>query len=136
LGVALMIGEAFVPSFGALGVGGLAAFSVGSIMLWDDPALNVALPLIIGTGLTLAVFSLWVIKRLMRLRKNKPATGFEEMVGMVGQAREDFATTGRVWVHSELWNARSKTPVKVGQSVRVVEVDGLVLVVEPLTDGS
>ncbi|KTG17469.1 MULTISPECIES: nodulation protein NfeD [unclassified Guyparkeria] len=131
LGIVFMIAEAFVPSFGALGIGGLAAFTAGSIMLWDDPNLNIALPLIIGVAIGIAGFSIWVLGRFLDVRRKKPATGYEEMVGMEGTAREDFDDTGRVWVHSELWNARARAPVRSGQTVRVVAIDGLTLTVEP-----
>ncbi len=132
LGIVFMIAEAFVPSFGALGIGGLAAFTAGSIMLWDDPELNVALPLIIGVAVTIAGFSIWVLGRFLDVRRRRPATGYEEMIGMQGVAREDFDRTGRVWVHSELWNARTRSPVREGQTVKVVAIDGLLLTVEPV----
>ncbi|HSH84994.1 MAG TPA: nodulation protein NfeD [Guyparkeria sp.] len=132
LGIVFMIAEAFVPSFGALGIGGLAAFTVGSIMLWDDPNLNIALPLIIGVAIGIGAFSIWILGRFMALRRRKPATGQDEMVGLVGTARETFDTTGRVWVHSELWTADTRAPVKAGQAVRVVAIDGLRLTVEPV----
>ncbi|MFN2381026.1 MAG: nodulation protein NfeD [Guyparkeria sp.] len=132
LGIIFMIAEAFVPSFGALGIGGLAAFTAGSIMLWDDPNLNVALPLIIGVAIAIAGFSIWVLGRFLDVRRKKPATGYEEMIGMQGVAKEDFESAGRVWVHSELWNARTRTPVRSGQAVRVRAIDGLTLTVEPV----
>ncbi len=132
LGIIFMIAEAFVPSFGALGIGGLAAFTAGSIMLWDDPNLNVALPLIIGVAIAIAGFSIWVLGRFLDVRRKKPATGYEEMFGMQGVAQEDFESTGRVFVHSELWTADSRRPVRAGQAVRVVAIDGLRLTVEPI----
>lgn len=132
LGIVFMIAEAFVPSFGALGIGGLVAFTAGSIMLWDDPNLNIALPLIIGVAVSIGGFSIWVLGRFLDLRRKKPATGYEEMVGMQGTAKEDFDTTGRVWVHSELWTAETRAPVRAGQPVRVLGIDGLRLTVEPL----
>ncbi|MFW6041961.1 MAG: NfeD family protein [Guyparkeria sp.] len=132
LGIVFMIAEAFVPSFGALGIGGLIAFTTGSIMLWDDPNLNVALPLIVGVAVVIAAFSIWVLGRLLGLRHRKPATGHEEMIGMVGTAKEDFDRSGRVWVHSELWAADTERPVRAGQKVRVVGIDGLRLAVEPV----
>jgi len=132
LGIVFMIGEAFVPSFGALGIGGVIAFTTGSIMLWDDPHLNIAWPLIVGVAIAMAAFSIWVIGRLLDLRRKRPATGYEEMIGMVGAAKEDFDTTGRVWVHSELWNADTRAPVQAGDKVRVVAIDGLRLTVEPV----
>ncbi|MGM0517497.1 MAG: NfeD family protein [Pseudomonadota bacterium] len=132
LGIVFMIAEAFVPSFGALGIGGVIAFTTGSIMLWDDPNLNIAWPLIVGVAIAMAAFSIWVIGRLLDLRRKKPATGHEEMIGMIGAAKEDFDTTGRVWVHSELWNADTRAPLRAGDKVRVVEIDGLRLTVEPV----
>ncbi|MCL7750390.1 nodulation protein NfeD [Guyparkeria hydrothermalis] len=132
LGIIFMIAEAFVPSFGALGIGGLAAFTAGSIMLWDDPNLNVALPLIIGVAIAIAGFSIWVLGRFLDVRRRRPATGYEEMIGMQGIAKEDFESTGRVFVHSELWTADSRRPVRAGQAVRVVAIDGLRLTVEPI----
>lgn len=132
LGIVFMIAEAFVPSFGALGIGGLVAFTAGSIMLWDDPNLNIALPLIIGVAVSIAGFSIWVLGRFLDVRRKKPATGYEEMLGMQGTAKEDFDTTGRVWVHSELWTADTRAPVRAGQTVQVVGIDGLRLTVEPV----
>lgn len=132
LGIVFMIGEAFVPSFGALGIGGVIAFTTGSIMLWDDPHLNIAWPLIVGVAIAMAAFSIWVIGRLLDLRRKRPATGYEEMIGMIGAAKEDFDTTGHVWVHSELWNADARAPVQAGDKVRVVSIDGLRLTVEPV----
>ncbi len=136
LGLAFMVGEAFLPSFGILGIGGVIAFITGSIILWDDPNLNISLPLVIGTALIVAVFTIWVLGRLFRLRKVKPTIGDEEMIGMIGEAREDFDRTGRVYVHSELWNAQTTVPVQFGQRVRVTALDGLMLRVEPVDDRS
>lgn len=136
LGLAFMVGEAFLPSFGILGIGGIIAFITGSIILWDDPNLNISLPLVIGTALVVAVFTIWVLGRLFRLRKVKPTIGDEEMIGMIGEAREDFDRTGRVYVHSELWNAQTTAPVQFGQRIRVTALDGLMLRVEPVDDGS
>ncbi|MFO7580988.1 NfeD family protein [Guyparkeria sp.] len=132
LGIVFMIAEAFVPSFGALGIGGLIAFTTGSIMLWDDPNLNIAWPLIVGVAIAMAGFSIWVLGRLLDLRRKKPAIGYEELIGMVGTAKEDFDRSGRVWIHSELWTADTERPVHAGQQVRVVSIDGLRLAVEPV----
>lgn len=134
LGIVFMITEAFAPSFGALGIGGIAAFSVGSIILWEDPDLKVALPLVFGTALVVAGFSIWVLGRLLQIRRRRVATGHEEMIGMIGKARESFEVSGRVWVHSELWTADTTAPVKSGQKVRVTAIHGLRLTVEPVEE--
>jgi membrane-bound serine protease (ClpP class) len=134
LGLVFMVAEAFLPSFGILGIGGMVAFITGSIILWDDPELNISLPLVFGTAIVVAAFSIWVLGRLLRLRGVKPTIGHEEMIGMVGEAREDFDRSGRVFVHSELWTAQTTGPVEAGQKVRVIGLDGLRLQVEPVTE--
>jgi membrane-bound serine protease (ClpP class) len=135
LGLVFMIAEAFVPSFGILGIGGMIAFVTGSIILWDDPDLNVSIPLIVATAAVVAVFSLWVLGRLMRIRRVKPTIGGEdELVGMIGEARQDFVGKGQIFVNSEIWNADVSKPVKRGQKVRVMGKDGLRLKVEAVPD--
>jgi membrane-bound serine protease (ClpP class) len=138
LGIVFMIAEAFVPSFGALGFGGVAAFVVGSIILMDEESLAISLPLIGGTALVTAGFFIWVIGRLLAVRRKKVTTGLEEMLGLPGEALDGFAAAqgggpyrGRVRVHSEEWRAESATPIEAGQTVRVVALDGLILTVEP-----
>jgi membrane-bound serine protease (ClpP class) len=134
LGIIFMIAEAIAPSFGVLGFGGVAAFVAGSIILLDTEQLAISLPLIGGTALVGASFFLWVIIRLARIRKVKPLTGTEEMIGEIGRALDDFNGEGRVWVHGEAWNARAHEPVRKGQSVRVSSIDGLMLTVVPLNE--
>ncbi len=136
LGMIFMVAEAFVPSFGALGIGGIVAFTTGSIILWDDPNLNVALPLVIGTAIAIGILSMWVLGRLFSMRGRKPATGYEEMIGMAGEALEDFERSGHVWVHSEQWWADSPAPIRAGQRVRVTAIEGLRLRVEPVDETS
>ncbi|MFN4263322.1 MAG: NfeD family protein [Thioalkalivibrionaceae bacterium] len=131
LGLAFMIGEAFLPSFGALGLGGGAAFVVGSIMLWDDPELNVAWPLILVSVVFAALFSIWVLRRLFQLKRVKPAIGDGDLVGATGVARTDFERTGQVFVHSEIWSAESEVPVRAGDEIEVVGVEGLRLRIRP-----
>lgn len=140
LGIAFMIAEAFVPSFGALGLGGVVAFVVGSIILMNEESLSISLPLIGGTALVSAGFFLWVLARFIRIRRKKAVTGTDEMVGLVGESLDDFSEAvavaglhvGRVKVHSETWSAESDSPVHQGQLVRVLSMKGLVVRVEPV----
>lgn len=134
LGIAFMVAEAFVPSFGALGLGGVAAFVFGSIILMDEAYLDISLPLIGGTALVSAGFFMWVLSRFIGLRKRPSITGEQQMIGMTGEALEDFEREGRVWARSESWYARSDAPLHKGQSVRVLGMDGLTLIVEPVGD--
>ena len=131
-GIAFMTAEAFVPSFGALGLGGVIAFVAGSVILLDTETIRISIPLIAGTALVSAGFFIWVIGRFVRLRRHTAKTGKEELLGSIGVALQDFETSGRVRVHSESWRARTGEPVKKGQQVRVVSADGLSLVVQPV----
>lgn len=134
LGVAFMVLEAFVPSFGALGIGGAIAFVVGSLILYRDEAgqIGVAIPLIATfVALSMALF-LGVLGYALKTRRRPVVSGREEMLGATGVAEQDFADTGRVWVHSESWTATTRAPLRQGQRVRVIAIQGLRLEVEPL----
>ncbi len=134
LGLALLIAEAFVPSFGILGFGGILAFAIGSVMLLEEPHFAVSLPLIAGMTVASAVFLLWVLRRAVVLRRRPALNGGEELVGKVGEALEDFiAGHGKVWLEGTQWFARSDVPVARGRRVRVVALDGLTLQVVPET---
>ncbi len=133
LGIVFMIAEVFLPSFGALGVGGVIAFVIGSIMLLDTgvPGYGVSVPLITFFAATSAAFFMFILGMLIKSRKRPVVSGAEEMIGAPGVALEDFTGAGRVRVHSEQWNARSDTPLRRGDRVRVVAMDGLSLTVRP-----
>ncbi|MBK5942039.1 NfeD family protein [Halochromatium roseum] len=135
LGVLLMVGEALAPSFGALGIGGFAAFLFGSVILMDDEGAAVSWPVIgITAGLS-AALSIWVIGRFIGLRSKPSAVGAEHLVGKTGEARADFGgasnNTGQVHLEGELWQASSPSPVRRGEAVRVLAVNGLKLEVAP-----
>jgi membrane-bound serine protease (ClpP class) len=134
LGVILMIGEFLVPSFGALGIGGIAAFILGSVILIDSdvPGFGVSTPLIATIALTASVALLGVIWIAMRSRMAPVVTGVEEMRRTTATALEDFEVEGTVWAHGERWRARSATPVRKGQTLRVTRVEDLLLHVEPV----
>jgi membrane-bound serine protease (ClpP class) len=135
VGIVLMIAEAFMPSFGVLGFGGIAAFVIGSIILMDEATLTISIPLIGGTALVSAAFFIWVLTRLVGIRRRQVVTGQEEMIGLQGTAAEDFAgNQGRVWLHSESWIAESPAPVYKGDPVRVTGMKGLRLQVEPVAE--
>jgi membrane-bound serine protease (ClpP class) len=137
LGLLFMIVEAFVPSFGALGLGGITAFIVGSLMLWDEtgPGFEVPLGIILGFALASALVLIGLGTMLLRQRHRPVVSGMEELLGATGVAQEDFDGTGRVWIHSESWQARSDRPLKKGEPVRIMGRDGLVLSVQPVDKG-
>lgn len=130
LGLAFIIGEAFIPSFGVLGIGGIAAFVVGSIILMDGTNQAVSLPLIGGTAAVAAGFLLWGFSRFIALRKRRAVSGLEQMSQEKGVALDDFGAAGdeykgHIRLSGERWNAVSKKPVVKDQLVRVVEIEGL-----------
>lgn len=134
LGVILMVSEFLVPSFGALGMGGIAAFVFGSIILIDSdvPGFGVSLPLIVTIATSGALILLGIVWFAVRSRDRPVVSGVEEMPGARAEALHDFDTRGQVWVHSERWSARTTTPVTAGQSLEVVRIDGLTLHVKPM----
>jgi membrane-bound serine protease (ClpP class) len=133
LGIGFMVAEVFVPSFGALGIGGVVAFIVGSIVLMDTDieGYTIAWPLIVSVAAISAAFFLGVVYFAMRARRRRVVSGQEEMLGATGVALEDFTDTGRVRIHSEEWQARAATAIRQGQKVIVTAMDGLVLQVKP-----
>jgi membrane-bound serine protease (ClpP class) len=133
LGVALIVAEAFSPSFGALGLGGIAAFVFGSVILLDTevPGFQVARTLIAGVALAGAVVMLGTAMMFARSRRRSVATGREQMLRENAVAIEDFQTMGFVRVHGEIWRARSAAPIKEGQRLRIVRIEGLTLEVAP-----
>lgn len=131
VGIGLMVGEALVPSFGVLGVGGIAAFVFGSVMLMDAEYLAVSLPLIGGVAALAAGFMLWTMLNLMRLRRKPALGGEEEMLDAEAVALEDFEHKGHVRLHGERWNAVTEAPVVKGQRLKVIRFEGLTVQVSP-----
>jgi len=133
LGIAFMVAEIFVPSFGALGIGGVLAFVIGSIMLLDTgiPGYGISIPIIVMFALTSAAFFMFVVGMAMKAQKRPVVSGAEELIGAAGKVTDDFDGEGRVRVHGELWQARCNIPLVKGQKIQVTALDGLTLVVEP-----
>jgi membrane-bound serine protease (ClpP class) len=137
LGIALMIAEVLTPGVLVLGIGGVAAFIIGSIFLFDPEDVSfrfgVSWPVIAATAATTAAFMFLVLGLAMRARRRPVVTGIEEMIGSAGRVVEWSGTSGRVHVHGEIWQARAanQAPLIAGATVRVVALDGLTAVVEP-----
>ena len=131
VGMALMVGEAFMPSFGVLGAGGIAAFVLGSVMLMDAEHLAISLPLIGGVALVSAGLMLWTLTRFATLRRRPAHSGAEQLIGADAVALEDFETSGHVQLHGERWNAVSDAPVKRGEKLVVMRLEGLTVYVTP-----
>ena len=132
LGVGLLVTEHFVPGFGILGMGGITAFVIGSIMLIDTdaPGFRIPWPLIAGVTAAGAGVLLVVLNFAMRARRRPVVSGREQMIGATGEVLA--GTDGGVFarVGGEVWKVRANVPLGRGQIVRVVGIDGLVLAVE------
>lgn len=131
LGIALLVAEAFVPSFGILGIGGTAAFALGSVMLIDSPLLGfgISLPVIITFTIINSLFILVVITMAVRSHRRPVVTGKEGLIGSTAEALESFTKRGMVRCQGELWRARTEAPVTKGDILKVTKVDGLTLIV-------
>lgn len=138
LGIVLMISEAFIPSFGALGLGGIVAFVIGSVMLIDTEVPGYGIPwmLIVPVAAASALFSFFVVGMAIKARARPVVTGAEEMIGAEGVILEDMAHEGWARLHGERWRVRSAVPLARGSRVRVRARHDLILDVEPARDDS
>lgn len=132
LGVGLIVAEAFAPSFGILGLGGLAAFVFGSVLLMDTnvPGFEVPLGAIGALAVAGGLLLLLIVFMFARSRQHRVHTGHEGLVGSRCVALEDFQREGRVWLHGESWLAESNTPVRRDQSLTVTHTEGLKVFVQ------
>jgi len=134
LGIAFIVAEAFLPSFGALGIGGLVALVIGSIILFDpETAEGYSIPWAFVLSMTAAgagtVFAtVWFA---VKARRRPVVSGREQLIGASGVVLSDVA--GEVWarVGGESWRVVSAAPLVSGQKVRITGIDGLTLRVEP-----
>jgi len=134
LGVGLMVGEAYQPSFGMLGIGGTIAFVVGSIILIDTaaPGYGIDISVIATFAVASVLMFVVVIGMALKARRRPVVSGLEQMKGGEGVVVADFDDRGVILIHSERWSARTTVPLTKGQRVKVTDVDGLTLQVEPL----
>jgi membrane-bound serine protease (ClpP class) len=133
-GLALLILELKMPSFGVLGVGGTISLVIGSVMLTRDsiPGVQVGLGFIVPVALAVSAITLFLGRLALTAQQQRSVTGVEGMIGADGRVRTDVSpgTPGQVDVHGELWRAQSSTHIAAGKPVRVIAIDGLTLIVE------
>jgi membrane-bound serine protease (ClpP class) len=133
VGVAMLVAEAFLPTFGVLGIGGLVAFVLGSLFLFDAErtGLEVARGLVAGAAGALALAGLVVGTLVWRSRRRRPIGGREGMLGAIGVARQRLDPQGTVLVRGEYWTATSDETVQPGEQVEITGIEGLRLRVRP-----
>ncbi|MEE8444911.1 MAG: nodulation protein NfeD [Alphaproteobacteria bacterium] len=133
LGIALMTGEAFVPGFGVLGIGGVVAFAIGSVMLFETEVEGFELSLVlvaVVSALSAAFFAL-LLGMAVKARRRPVVSGQESMIGGLGQVIDWRGEAGHVRAQGEIWKAAGADKLKSGQRVRIARLKGLTLIVEP-----
>lgn len=138
LAVALFIIDIFAPTHGVLTGGGIIAFFLGAMMLFngDGPAYKLSMAWIIPATVVTAAFFIFVVGAGLRAQFKPVSVGKELMVGQTVNALSRIdSQSGRVFIEGEIWNAVSETPVETGQPVEVIGVQGLTLQVKPKTNG-
>ncbi len=135
LAIALFIAEAFITSHGVLGIGGTIAMIFGSVMLIDSgaPSLQISWAVILPVVLTSALLFIITLTVAVKVHREKTDTGREGLIGKKAEVKSDIAPTGQVFVHGEYWNARCNEPIRKGEQVTVVDVEGLTLIVKKLS---
>ena len=132
LGIALMVAEVFAPSFGALGIGGIVALVVGSVMLieTDVPGFGIS-PWLIGSVSIVGGGGLLLVSGLiLKSRRRAAVSGAEHMTDKPASVLSWSRGEGHVRVHGEVWRARGPDRLRRGDRVRVAGIDGLTLTVE------
>ena len=131
LGIAFMVAEAFTPTFGVFGVGGVTAFVIGAAMLVDTdvPAYQISWWTIVSVAAVNAAFLIFLVGYLWKVYRRPGAVGSGRMVGVEGQVLDWFDGEGHVWASGERWMARGEANLEQGAQIRVCDVDGLTLIV-------
>ncbi|WP_213004150.1 NfeD family protein [Parahaliea maris] len=134
LGIALMAAEAFAPSFGILGLGGIVAFVFGSIMLMDTqlPAYQIAMPMIVAITVFSAALLIFALGMLARSRRRALVSGAEHLLGQRAVVQRCQGDEVYVWLEGELWQANCNSALAVEDEVEVTALHGLTLEVRKL----
>lgn len=136
LGLIFLIVEAYVPGFGLFAFAGFACLVLGSLFLFKtvDPIMKVSKSLILSFSLTTAAVTLLLLHLSLKTFKAKVISGSQGLMGEIGESKTDFDERGKgkIFVHGELWDAKSTYIIHKGEDIIVKEVDGLKLIVEPV----
>lgn len=134
LAAVLIILEANIASHGILGAGGAIAMTLGAILLVDSPVpeMRIATSVALAVSLSFVAITVFLLSLVVRAARNKVATGVETIPGRFAVAMEDLQPTGRVRLDGDFWNAVSAVPISKGATVRVLQIRGLTLDVEPV----
>lgn len=136
LGIALLIAESMLPSFGLFGLGGIIAFTLGSIFLFDSelPQFQVSLQLIAALAVVSLLFFIFIFGYLWDMRKNKIVSGKEALIGREVTIDTGFNGQGHINISGERWSAYCPQALTTGQIVQINGIDGLTLILLPITE--
>lgn len=134
IGIAFMLFEVYVSSFGVIGIGGIIAFTIGSVMLFDmhNPNYHLAWTLVSSMTIVTILFFFMVISLAVRSHKRAIVTGKEGLIGSEGIVLSVMNEQTVVRVLGEIWEAKSSITLDPGQKIKVINVHGLTLEVEPV----
>lgn len=134
LALIFFIAEVKVTSYGLLTVAGVISLVIGSLMLFrsPDPALRVSIEVIATAAVLTIAVVMFLMFQVIRAHRTQVRTGVEGMIHERGRVQTDLGPTGKVFVHGEIWDAVSETPLVRGQPVEVVAVEGMWLRVRPV----
>src|SRR5437762_5277492 len=131
---ALFAAEAKFATHGVLTIGGIALITLGALLLVDAPIpeMRVHLWTALAVSIPLGFITAFLMSIALKARRNKIVTGAQGLVGETGVAQTALSPQGKVFVHGELWDAVSSSPLPAGQLIVVRRIDGLTLHVDPL----
>jgi membrane-bound serine protease (ClpP class) len=129
----LFAAEAKFATHGVLGAGGIVCMVIGGLFLVDGPIPQMRVNIItaVSASIPIGLIAILLTTLVLRARHSRVATGSEGMIGEIGVARTPVGADGKVFVHGELWNAKSSSSIAEGARVRVAGINGLHLLVEP-----
>ena len=137
LGIAMLVAEAFVPSFGSLGIGGAVAFGLGSLFMFEDvPGFSLSPAVIAVATLASAGLLILVLAAAFRAHRGRVVTGDAALVGASGRVLDWSGTAGSVLFHGERWRARADAPLSPGEPVTIRGRENLTLLVEPVREAA
>jgi membrane-bound serine protease (ClpP class) len=137
LAIALVVAEIHLPTYGIFTALALAAAVGAALLLFetDSEEVSVSIPIVLAGATLLVGFVAFAARKALQANRESARTGWEEMVGAVGEVREALDPDGQVFVHGALWRARAEAgsgSLERGSRVRVESVDGLTLRVSPV----
>jgi membrane-bound serine protease (ClpP class) len=126
--------EAKFAAHGVLAIGGMASMVIGALLLVDAPIPEMRVHLItaLAVSVPIGLITVFLLSMGLRARRNKVLTGAQGLVGLIATARTPLALEGKVFVRGELWSAIASSEVAAGEEVRIAQVDGLTLRVDPV----